>query len=60
MDNQINVVKFYEAFARIIAEREGVCIDVKVRLKDDSAQVLDTVPEARHRKRYKLNKQPML
>lgn len=31
MNNEFNAVKFFETFARIIAEREGV--DIKVRVK---------------------------
>ena len=34
MSNQFNVVKFYETFARIIAEREGVDVKVAVRPKN--------------------------
>ena len=60
MCNQFNVVKFYETFAKIIAEREAVDIKVEVRKKDDLNQALDGVGDVRHHKRYKLNKCPML
>ena len=60
MSNQFNAVKFFETFAKIIADREGVDITVEVRKKNDLNQALDTVGDVRHHKRYKLNKCPML
>ena len=35
MSNQFNAVKFFETFAKIIADREGVEIKVTVRRKED-------------------------
>lgn len=43
MSNRFNAVKFFEAFARIISEREGVHVTVNVRLKDDRIRVFHTV-----------------
>lgn len=42
MSNEFNVVKFYETFAKIIAEREGVDIKVTVRRKEEADAKNDT------------------
>ena len=50
MSNEFNVVKFYEVFARIIAEREGVEITVTVRRKEEAdAENHIHVPDVRQR-----------
>ena len=58
MSGQFNVVKFYETFAKIIAERENVYIAVSVRLKDDYIRVLPSSgsERTRYRKTYRLYK----
>lgn len=43
MSNRPNMIKFFEAFARIISEREGVHVTANVRLKDDHIRVFHTV-----------------
>lgn len=42
MSNQFNAVKFFETFAKIIAEREKVEIKVTVRRKEDADATDDT------------------
>ena len=42
MSGEFNVVKFYETFAKIIAEREGVEITVTVRRKEEADAENDT------------------
>ena len=50
MGNEFNAVKFYQTFARIIAEREGVDIKVNVRRKMDPTQDLCTMNGVRYRR----------
>ena len=42
MSNQFNAVKFFETFAKIIAEREKVEITVTVRRKEEADATNDT------------------
>ena len=42
MSNQFNAVKFFETFAKIIADREGVDIKVTVRRKEEADAENDT------------------
>jgi hypothetical protein len=42
MSNQFNAVKFFETFAKIIAEREKVEISVTVRRKEEADATNDT------------------
>ena len=52
MSNQFNAVKFFETFARIIAEREKVDIKVTVRLKDENMRVI-TLPNSDRKVMYR-------
>ena len=53
MANEFNAVKFFETFARIIADREGVDIKVNVRRKVEPAQELPTSNGVRYRRMHK-------
>ena len=50
MENTFNAVKFYQTFARIIADREGVDIKVNVRKKVDPSQDLPMLNGVRYRR----------
>lgn len=59
MVNRFNAVKFFETFARIISEREGVQVTVHVRLKDTQIRTFHTVNSdhtVRYRRMRKLNR----
>lgn len=53
MAKEFNAVKFFETFARIIADREGVDIKVNVRRKVEPAQELPTSKGVRYRCMHK-------
>ena len=50
MGNQFNAVKFFETYAKIIAEREGVDIKVTVRRRCDDGDVFHKVGDVRYRR----------
>lgn len=56
MSNRMNVVKFFEAFARIISEREGVHVTVNVQLKDDRIREVNSVHSVRYLRVRRLNR----
>ena len=50
MSDRPNMVKFYETFARIISDREGVDVRVTVRMRDDVPRVFHQVDNVRCRR----------